>query len=375
MQRIALVITELFPGGAEKCCVQLACFLKQRDFDVAIYQLWPAPPTNKRHLVDILDAEKIPWKSGGAVRPGDFIRVTRWLKRELRQFQPEVVQSFLFHANLATAAAVRGIPCRFFGGARVRQPERWRQLAQRWAARRMEKLVCVSRSVEEHCRNVERIAEHRLTTIPNGIETLDLQPQQIGGDPALDVGIPPAAPVLLFVGRLVPQKGIVPLVERSDQLLEQLPQHHLVCVGEGPSRTKLEALKQASRFGKRLHFVGWQPNPLQWMRRCELLLLPAAYEGMPNVVLEAMSVGRPVVAFKVDGLEELLGTDSDAQKQLVAPEQFDSLIRTSINLAQSPAITQYLGRRNQARVEHAFRLDDQLAKYLSLYRTLEAPHA
>ena len=106
--RLALVITELHPGGAEKCFVHLAKFLRQRGHQVRVWQLWPAPPPGKKQLVQQLDQWDIPWSSGNATRPWHFWRATRWLQRELQAFQPDVVQTFLFHANFAGALAQTG---------------------------------------------------------------------------------------------------------------------------------------------------------------------------------------------------------------------------------------------------------------------------
>lgn len=362
--RIAIVITELHPGGAEKCCVQLAIYLKRLGHAVTVLQLWPEPPADKRALVDMLDKFEIPWKSAGAVRPLDFFRATQWLKRELRTFAPDVVQSFLLHANFAVALARHSFRGPFFGGARVRQPEWLRQKLQRWSARRMTRLICVSRSVETHCRSVEHIPAELLTTIPNGIEIPTVT--RIASPAAAD--LPTNTPYLLFVGRLVPQKGIELLIQRADELLEQLPKHHLICIGEGLSRPQLESIKQAARHEPRIHLPGWQPDPLAWMTHCDALLLPAAYEGMPNVVLEAMSVRRPVVAFDVEGIDELLGEDMQGRLQRISPSDMSAFISTCVAIGRDAQLADQLGTRNLLRAEAHFQLEEQLAKYLTLYQ-------
>ena len=241
--RIALVITELFPGGAEKCLVHLACFLHREGHDVEVWQLGSAPPPDKATLTERLEREGIAWHSGDIVKPWQFPGGVRWLRRELRRFQPDVTQAFLFHANLAAAIACRGLPCRLFGGARVRQPQRWRQRLQRCASARMEKLICVSESVARHCEHQEGISAERLIVIPNGIEQPEyrsggpesaarLTPsssRRATGDGAPDIDLPTGARVLLFLGRLADQKGVEPLLRlAADPLLERLPEHHLV---------------------------------------------------------------------------------------------------------------------------------------------------
>ena len=73
----------------------------------------------------------------------------------------------------------------------------------------------------------------------------------------------------------------------------------------------------------RTHILGWQSNVLALMQHAEVLVLPATYEGMPNVLLEAMAVRLPFIAFDVDGVRQLLGATEDASNQIAATGDFD----------------------------------------------------
>lgn len=386
--RIALVITELHPGGAEKCCVSLACYLRDRGHEVAVWQLWPEPPPDRCQLTALLDQHGIAWHSGNARLARHFIQATRWLRRELIAFEPDVTQSFMFHANLAAALVHRlspsRLPGRLYGGVRVAQPEGWRQKLQRWAAGQMDKIVCVSHSVAEHCRIQEGIAVDKLLVIPNGI---DLTATPIENPPSENLstenlptqnrscwsqlGLPKQSRVLLFVGRLTAQKGIVEFMARlAPELLKRLPNHHLVLMGDGEQAAELRHLADQSAAAARVHLVGWQPQPMQWMRAAELLILPTRYEGMPNVILEAMAVGRPVVSFDVDGVRELLGDEAMATAQIVPPRDWSAFGAAIIDLADDQALQLRCGQANMLRVRRHFDLNDQLARYEQLYQSL-----
>ncbi len=381
--RIALVITELHPGGAEKCCVNLACYLQARGHQVGVWQLWPAPPPDRRQLTAQLDQHGIAWRSGNARSATHFVRATRWLRRELIAFQPDATQSFLFHANLS-AALVHGLspsrlPGRLYGGARVVQPERWRQKLQYWAAGRMDKLVCVSPSVAEHCRLQEGIAVDKLLVIPNGLDlSASLTENPSTENPSAQnrvcwsaFGLPRQARVLLFVGRLTAQKGIVEFMSRTaPELLAQLPNHHLVLMGDGEQAAELRRLIGLSAAAARIHLVGWQPQPMQWMQAAELLFLPTRYEGMPNVILEAMGVAKPVVSFDVDGVRELLGDEATATAQIVPPRDWPAFGAAIVELANDQALQVSCGQANMLRVRRHFDLNDQLARYEQLYQSL-----
>ncbi len=366
--RIALVITELDPGGAEKCLTQLACYLADQGHDVRVFAIGPPPILSQDHFVRELEAHKVP--VGFGIGPGStrttwaFPKVVRWLKSELRRFAPDVVQSMLFHGNLLTALAADRKKSKLFGGVRVRQPERWRWWLERWASRRMLKLVCVSDDVAGHSEKVERIAPEKLVTIPNGID-LQLVDWVINASKDWQwtkFGLPEDARVLLFAGRLHPQKGIEELVTRAKDLLATLPQHHLVVMGSGPLECRLRELAT-----ERVHIVGWQSSVLAWMHRAEVLLLPASYEGMPNVLLEAMAVRLPFVAFDVDGVRQLLGESPFAANQVASSGDFEQFITLVRGMIVDPKLRVECAAANYARIEGHFQLKNQLAAYAAMY--------
>ncbi len=371
--RIALVITELDPGGAENCLTQLACYFADQGHSVRVYAIGPPPIDGQDNLLKLLEAHRVPFSC--CIPPGErrsmrsFPKVVGWLRREFAEFQPQVVQSMLFHGNLASALATKSKHVKFFGGVRVRQPERWRWWVQRWVARRMQKIICVSDDVAAHCIRNERIPASKVLTIPNGID-LKLVRDGIANapvDPWIQFGLPAYARVLLFVGRLHPQKGVSELVERADELLMPLTEHHLVVVGNGPLEKQLRDVAATKRCATRIHFAGWQPNAIALMNRAELLLLPAAYEGMPNVILEAMAVGLPFVAFDVDGVRQLLGNVPNCTEQIATPGDFADFIARAIAITNVRELRAKCVAHNRARIEEHFQLQQQLAKYAALY--------
>lgn len=366
--RIALVITELEPGGAEKCLVNLASYLHQHGHEVHVFSLAPRPTAGREQLVNQLAGSQIPCSFGTATKSRHFLSSVRWLRKQLRDLQPDVVQSMLFHANLVTAC---GLPngATFFGGARVRPPQRFRWWLQSWAAKKMKKLICVSQGVANHCIDHEHIASDKVVVIPNGIDLTWLDQQAKAADSVSwnEYGLHDRTPMLLFVGRLDEQKGIVELVSKADELLSKLPQHHLVLVGDGPLSARVRELAESSKFEQRIHIVGWQPNPIAWMARSQMLLLPARYEGMANVLLEAMAVGRPVVAFGVEGTAELFSDESLRQFQLSPAGDYTVFLKQVVRLACDFELAQRCGISNRLQIVDHFQLERQLATYEKFY--------
>jgi glycosyltransferase involved in cell wall biosynthesis len=307
--RIDLVITELDTGGAEKCCAELALFLKNRAHRVRIIALGPRPKYPKDALILWLEAMQIETHFLGGKRWWMLPSVVSKLRGLLKSDKPDLVQSFLWHANAVTAWVAPSLNIPFFSGVRVAEPRSFRHIVDRWTAGRSAKTICVSQGVADWCIRTEKLDARKLVVIPNGIaiqnttEAIDSTTHDV----------PVSARVLLFVGRLEHQKGIDLLVQHGRKLMAQLPEHHLVLIGNGSMRPLVDSFAAEPGLRGRVHCLGQRIDVRAWMARSELLLLPTRYEGMPNVLLEAMAEGLPVVTNRVEGVAELLGEQLESQ--------------------------------------------------------------
>ena len=361
--RIDLVITELDTGGAEKCCSELAIFLANRGHRVRVIALGPRPPIAKDSLVRFLESNQIEPHFLEGEKWWMLPRVVSKLKRLLTIDRPDIVQSFLWHANVVSAWVVPSLGIPLFSGIRVAEPRKTRHALERWATSRSTKTICVSQGVADWCIQNERIDAGKLIVIPNGIAVVT----QRHPIPTDSHAVPDQARILLFVGRLNHQKGIDVLVKHAQDLLDRLPDHHLVVIGEGSLRLELDTLSERGPSG-RIHCLGLRNDVRAWMARSELLLLPTRYEGMPNVILEAMIESLPVVTTRVEGVAELLG--DQAEQQSVAKDDWNALFALVVTLANASQRRIEIGRSNRQRVESEFALDKQLTRYESLYTNI-----
>jgi glycosyltransferase involved in cell wall biosynthesis len=364
--RLALVITELAPGGAERCLVQLATRLDRSRFCPIVYSLAPEPSPGRRELVDCIRAAGIEAIFLGHNSPRRVLTAVRQLAAGFRQRPPDVVQTFLFHANVVGALATRraGISS-FVLGERVADPRRWRAWLERWAGRDAARVVCVSQSVADHCRRFGYPAE-RLEVIPNGIDVAafaEAEPLNL-----CELGLPSGRCGIVYIGRLHQQKGLQSLLAAAPNFLRTLPNHDLILVGDGPERRSLEQLAGESGFGKRIHFVGWRTNIPSLLAASDLLVLSSQWEGMPNVILEAMAAGKAVIATRAEGVVELLG--EQAEPQTVALRDGAGFATRIAELAADESTRERLGRMNQARAASTFSLAAMVQRYARLYETL-----
>jgi glycosyltransferase involved in cell wall biosynthesis len=184
--------------------------------------------------------------------------------------------------------------------------------------------------------------------IPNGVDTARFTPA---------VSRDEAGPVrLVFVGRLVRQKGLDVLLEA----LARLPagaDYELTLVGDGPLRPALTGQAQALGLTSRLRFVGWagREDMPDLLRRADIFVFPSRDEGMPNAVLEAMATGLPVVATRISGNEEVV---VDGQTGLlVPPDDPDALAGALARLLADRPLGRSLGAagRERAGREYSWR--------------------
>lgn len=110
------------------------------------------------------------------------------------------------------------------------------------------------------------------------------------------IGRFPGGKQIVAAGRLTYQKGFELLLQAFHQVLNHRPDVHLTILGEGPLRKELEELAESLGIKERVTFAGFQANPYQFMIQADLFVLSSRWEGFPNIVLEALACGCPVVA-------------------------------------------------------------------------------
>ena len=359
--RLAAVITELDVGGAERAFTRVATGLVARGWEVTAH-----PLSGRGPLADELEA--------GGVRVEPLDAATRFdprilfrLAGRLRRDRPDAVLSFLFHANLVARLAVRlarsaDNPLRPVVCS-VRVAERRRRgylLADRLTARSADRWVCVSRSVSRHMIANAGLPPDRVDVIRNGVDA-DLfaaaEPADLSGN-----GIPPDAPLVLFVGRLDRQKAPEVLREAFGRIAADFPAAHLVYAGDGPLAERLRGGPHADR----LHLLGRRDDVPALLKRATLVALPSRWEGMPNVVLEAMAAGRPVVATAVDGTAEVV--EDGRTGLLVPPDDVAALADGLSTLLRNGDLRRALATAAEAEVRARYGWEGVIAAYDALLR-------
>ncbi len=158
------------------------------------------------------------------------------------------------------------------------------------------------------------VAPERISVVKNGVDRTLFSPAS-RAEARRRLGLSPAAQNVLFVGRVERDKGVLELAAAVSRLADV----ELCVVGAGPAEAEVRSV------GTQVRFVGPRPHReiALWLAATDVLALPSWHEGTPNVVLEALASGRPVVASRVGGIPDVV--DRPLFGRLVPPRSPDSL--------------------------------------------------
>ncbi len=365
MLKVLQLIPTLDRSGAEKQMVLLATGLPRDRFSVEVAALTRLGPLEAE-----LRAAGLPVTLIGKHLKADPFALAR-LIRFLRAKRFDVIQTWIFAANTygRVAARAAGVPVVVTAEMAV---DLWKGQGQLAVDRRLsawtDRVVGNSRAVAEFYRQAG-IPQERLTVIPSGIA--DEEPPAVDADAVrAEHGWPPGAPMALFAGRLAPQKGVDALVAALDLLQHVRPELGTLIVGDGPLRHQLESTAHAFRLDARVRFLGHREDVPRLLAAADLLVLPSLYEGLPNVVLEAMRFRKPVVATAAPGTTEVV--EHGLTGLLVPVGDHPALAQAIRTVVEDPALARRLGEAGRARVEAEFRAETMVERFASLYETLAA---
>jgi starch synthase (maltosyl-transferring) len=316
-------------------------------------------------LADVIDRSGVPCECLDADRSHPLRAIGRLAVR-LRRFAPSLIQSFLFHANVAVrlAAPWAGRPW-VLGGLRVAERRhRWHLVIDRLTSWLSAGSVCVSRGVFEFSRDVAKLQPARLTVIPNGIDPAPYDAAE--RIPREAIGVPNDAHLALCVGRLDPQKGLTDLLNAAEYVIARHSRWCLAFVGDGPDRAWL--LKQLSTrplLHERVYWLGHRDDVPRLLKSADVLVQASLWEGMPNAVLEAMAARRAVVGTAVEGTQDLVLPGETGW--LVPARDPIALSQALIEAATNSDRCRRFGEAGRLRVEREFSIAATVAAYERLW--------
>lgn len=267
------------------------------------------------------------------------------------------------HLNIPFVVTVHGLDvfntC-FLGGV----PAEWRQKVSIDVYRAARTVICISERVQRLLR--DGIGEDvRSTVVYNGADTNFFAPAASGAAPQPQGDI-------LIVGTLIRAKGHELVLRAMQQLGASFPQLRCRMIGEGPDRARFEALARELGIAQRVRFEGRKSRAAvaDAMRACSVFVLPSRYEGLGCVYLEAMACGKPVVACRGQGIDEIIEHERNGWliPGWVTPfDGLDELAQGLSTLLQSPDLCARLGASARETILNGLTLSHQAQRLAQIY--------
>jgi glycosyltransferase involved in cell wall biosynthesis len=248
-------------------------------------------------------------------RPLNGWLAARAVKERVAAFAPDVILSYIIYPDGFAAVRVArhlGVPAVLtaIGSDLNRISGSTVKRMTRYALRKAAAVVTVSRDLLQTARQLGAPDGHSVAIL-NGCDTLKFRPRdRMAARQMLDV--PLKQEIVLYVGRLDIRKGILELIQAVAALRRRRPSVHCYIVGEGADRTLLNECVEQYKMQAHITFVPScaTERVAMWIAASNLLALPSYKEGCPNVILETLCSGRPVVATNVGGIPEIMDETS-----------------------------------------------------------------
>lgn len=174
--------------------------------------------------------------------------------------------------------------------------------------------------------------------------------------------------LVLFVGRLVPQKSLPTLLKALQQALKSCPTLHLILLGSGFEQSALQGLVNALNIHKFVTFAGNQSDVKPYLNAADIFVLPSESEGMSNALMEGMATGLPCIATPVGASPEML--DNGKYGMLVPVGNVGAWAAALVELAGNPIRRMELGNAAHQRIKAEYDFSVVGARYEALYQEL-----
>jgi len=350
-------------GGAEKKLLELVQCLDKSKFEVTVCGLGLVNGDLREEFMS------------SGVRVVELKRNQKWdfglifrLAKLMKSLNTEVVMTTLFYADVLGPIAARLAGAkRVYSWETISSPE-WLIPHKLWTYKLANafrtKVISVSSATADFLINDRKISSEKVVIVPYGVDLARFKP---GRNEKIrkEFGFDDKTPVVGMVGRLHPQKGHIYLIEAADAVLSKFPNTKFLIVGDGKLRAELKSMVKSRKISDQFVFTGARSDIPEILNAIDIFVLPSLYEGLPNVILEAMAAAKPIVATPADGTKEAIVHGESGI--LVPLKDSAKLADEIIRLLEKPDICSKLAKNARKRVEQYFSLQDQIRKFEELY--------
>ncbi len=375
--KIAFVITDLSTGGAETMLLKLLQHLDRRHFEPHVFSLTTEGEIGPR-IADLQIPVLTLGMRSGLPNPGRVLALTRYLRR----LAPDVVQTWMYHADLIGGLAARLAGCGKVAWA-IRNSNLDEQLTKRstslvvkvcaslsfWLPAQI--LSCSTRAGTVHAAAGYRA--DKIHVIPNGFDLGRFRPDAAARQSVrAELGVPPETPLVGLIARYDPQKNHAGFIEAAALVHANMPESHFLLAGSGvdADNVALHEAIRAQALGSSVHLLGRRDDMPRLMAALDVLASSSTYgEAFPNVLGEAMACGVPCVVTDVGDSAEIVGETG----RVVQVGDLDGLAHHIVDVLRLPSAQRTaLGLQARARVQANYEIGQVARLYEVCYERLAA---
>lgn len=378
VHRILLFGSQITTGGAQRVLLDQADWFQSRGFAVSAvfyYDKDGLLPDWRRRYPFPITVLSVYRKGEGIRNSAALPAAIGRFRRLLREFRPDVLETFTHDANILgmVGAAGLGVPVRVAAHhGQFARLGRGKKTLHRLIVNGPLTSVCVC--VSERARNQaisEGIRADKLVVIENGVRPIR---PDAAARASLRSALGVRGKLILTVGRLVPEKAQELLIDAMaapplSGLNEALT---LAIAGEGPRRAFLTERIRERDVSDRCALLGNRDDVPALLNAADLFVLCSRTEGMPIAMMEAMSLGLPVIGTDLEGIRALIGEDAG---RIVPVDDADGLAEAIRRTVSDADEAMKMGVRAAERIRGAFTLETSLTRYLGLFRELRSGKA
>ncbi len=359
--RILFVIDHLGGGGAERQFLNLVNTIDREKFEPHVFIT-----EKKGERFSELD-ERVKVYGLADSERRRTLKAFGLLRKCAMDLQPHIIQTWLDYSTFLTAIVLKTIRprSRFVASLRTSIEElygyevRFARLKKGlliWAFKQANAVTTNSRFLMEQLRNHD---VGKVEVIYNGMDLEKFRKLLSREELRNRLGLDPDTFYVIFVGSLVERKGLAYLIDAVKRIRRD--NVCLLILGDGELREKVE---HEAMEDKQIIFLGYKRNAVEYAKASDLLVLPSIYEGLPNVVLEAMAIGTPVVATNIYGIPELI--QDNVNGLLVPPKNVEEIAMAITHMIDDPDTSRQFATISRERVNF-FTVQRMTGEYEKLY--------
>jgi len=298
--------------------------------------------------------------------------IVRDLYRLMKQKNIHIVRTHRYRANLygRLAALLSGVPVKIISlHDNYRKDLRLeRRIVNKILLKATDKIVAVSESIRKDIIKYDGIDSSKILVIPNGIDTERFNPEGNFADIRKGFSIKESDIVLGFVGRVVPAKGLEYLIDALPFLKKEFKNIKLLITGEGSTMERLKKKAKENNVHDSIIFTGKRRDIPDILSCTDIFVMPSVAEGLPNALLEAMAMGKPIVATEVGGIPEVIKNRHSGF--LVPPRNPEALATAIKDLISNEQLAAKMGQAARHIVLDNFSIWSIAQKWQTLYLSI-----